>query len=116
MPDDKRKVHGYYFRYGTCWYVAETTNDRRSHRRIGGWGPDRFTYWYHRYHALIIGTFSLQCGSVLLAIRLCSLCVITLFCRVGDTDDAGIEEKWQRGRCRFEVQVCDSGWALAAAR
>jgi hypothetical protein len=26
------------------------------------------------------------------------------------------EEKWQSGRCRFEVQVCDSGWALAAAR
>jgi hypothetical protein len=31
-------------------------------------------------------------------------------------ESAGIEEKWQSGRCRFEVQVCDSGWALAAAR
>jgi hypothetical protein len=31
-------------------------------------------------------------------------------------DVAGIAEKWQSGRCRFEVQVCDSGWALAAAR
>jgi hypothetical protein len=29
---------------------------------------------------------------------------------------AGIEEKWQSGRCRFEVQVCDSEWTLAAAR
>jgi hypothetical protein len=31
-------------------------------------------------------------------------------------ESAGIEEKWQSGRCRFEMQVCDSGWALAAAR
>jgi hypothetical protein len=31
-------------------------------------------------------------------------------------ESAGIDEKWQRGRCRFEVQVCDSGWALAATR
>jgi hypothetical protein len=31
-------------------------------------------------------------------------------------ESAGIDEKWQRGRCRFEMQVCDSGWALAAAR
>jgi hypothetical protein len=28
-------------------------------------------------------------------------------------ESAGIEEKWQSGRCRFEMQVCDSGWALA---